>query len=104
MILLKPACCVLAMWLIAAPALVRGDEVQYRMDTWKTEDGMPHNIIPALVVTRDGYLWLGAQAGLGRFDGVRVTLFDRANTDNLKSDHIECLIESRAGGLWIGTL
>ena len=103
-LLLKPARCVLATLLLAAPTpLLRAAEVQYRMDSWKTEDGMPHNIIPALVVTRDGYLWLGTQAGLGRFDGVRVTLFDRANTDNLKSDHIECLVESRAGGLWIGT-
>ena len=75
----------------------------YRIDVWKTEHGLPHNTIEAIVQTRDGYLWLATPVGLARFDGVTFTVFNRRNTPEMVSDECHALAEDTDGNLWIGT-
>lgn len=76
---------------------------QYVHRTWRTDDGLPENVVQAITQTRDGYLWLGTQEGLARFDGVRFVVFDWTNTKGLTSNNVLGLFEDRAGTLWIGT-
>jgi ligand-binding sensor domain-containing protein/PAS domain-containing protein len=84
----------------AAGDLVSG----YSSRIWRTRDGLPQNLIRALLQTRDGYLWIGtSNAGLVRFDGVTFTTFDIINTPGFPSNWISDLHESADGALWIGT-
>ena len=75
---------------------------KFFLRSWKTDDGLPGNVVTAIVQTRDGYLWLGTYGGLARFDGVRFTVFNSANTPELQSDRITSLFEDVQGTLWIG--
>lgn len=76
---------------------------QYVLDHWGTREGLPHDVVRAIVQTRDGYLWLATQGGLARFDGLVFTVFDQDNTPELGSDDIRSLHEAPDGTLWIGT-
>jgi ligand-binding sensor domain-containing protein len=33
------------------------------------EDGLPDNVVNAILQSRDGFLWIGTYAGLARFNG-----------------------------------
>jgi ligand-binding sensor domain-containing protein len=72
-------------------------------DRWTQRDGLPHNVVEAVLVDRTGYLWLGTQEGLVRFDGARFQVFERAANPGLAGDEIYALLEDPAGDLWIGT-
>ena len=74
----------------------------YFVRSWKTDSGLPGNVVTAIVQTRDGYLWIGTYGGLARFDGVRFTVFNSANTPELQNDRITSLYEDSQGVLWIG--
>jgi signal transduction histidine kinase/ligand-binding sensor domain-containing protein len=75
---------------------------EYFVRSWKTDSGLPGNVVTAIVQTRDGYLWIGTYGGLARFDGVRFRVFNSANTPELQSDRITSLYEDSQGILWIG--
>jgi signal transduction histidine kinase/ligand-binding sensor domain-containing protein len=74
----------------------------YAIRVWRTEDGLPQNVVTSAVQTRDGYLWFGTHSGLARFDGERFQVFDTANTPELTDRRINCLFEDNRGTLWIG--
>lgn len=76
---------------------------QHVHDRWTQRDGLPHNVVETVLVSRSGYLWLGTQEGLVRFDGARFAVVDRAASAGLAGDQIQALCEDAAGDLWIGT-
>ncbi|HEX4966616.1 MAG TPA: two-component regulator propeller domain-containing protein [Thermoanaerobaculia bacterium] len=92
---------------LAAPALPAPGgaplPVNYHLDTWQTEQGLPQNSVTAVARTPDGYLWVGTQDGLSRFDGVRFTTFTPNNAPGLASSAITQLLVTGDGTLWIGT-
>lgn len=75
---------------------------KYFVRSWKTDSGLPGNVVTAIVQTRDGYLWVGTYGGLARFDGVRFRVFNSENTPELQSDRITSLYEDAQSTLWIG--
>ncbi len=77
---------------------------QYSAKHWGEDEGLPQNLVAAIVQTRDGYLWLGTEEGLVRFDGVRFTVYDTARVPELAASGVEALLEAPDGALWIGTL
>ena len=89
----------------AAPPITNSTAASfpYSVNVWKTEQGLPHNTVEAIVQTRDGYLWLATPAGLARFDGLTFTVFNRRNTPEMASDECRALAEDTEGNLWIGT-
>ncbi len=97
------ACLSLAILLVspaagAETALAEG----YALRIWRTEDGLPQNLVTAALQTRDGYLWFGTTSGLARFDGDRFVVFDSANTPEIQDRRISRLFEDAVGNLWIG--
>lgn len=68
---------------------------------WQLEDGLPHNVVQALVQTHDGYLWVGTREGLARFDGIKFSAVNLPST--VANPSITTLYEGREGRLWIGT-
>lgn len=82
---------------------VKGQEEQhnYKISSWKTENGLPSATIYAITQTPDGYLWIGTQGGLVRFDGLNFVTFDKHNTPAFERDDIFKLFVDHEGGLWI---
>lgn len=76
---------------------------QYHIDSWTTDNGLPHNAIRDVVQTRDGYLWLATNDGLVRFDGVRFTTFNRENSPGMTGNRITALFKDKSGDLWMGS-
>ena len=76
---------------------------QYRMEVWRSEEGLPQDRVTAITQTSDGYLWLGTYAGVVRSDGVSFTVFNKENTPGLLSNDIYSLAEDEDRNLWIGT-
>ena len=85
-----------------AAASVRG-KPSHSVQSWETDDGLPHNSVGAIVQTQDGYLWLGTRGGLARFDGIHFEVFDQDNLPGLNDSGIICLFEDSQRNLWIGT-
>ena len=75
---------------------------QYRLDSWRTEQGLPQDTVQAVLQTRDGYLWVGTQEGLARFDGTRFRVWDERTTPALGAGSVHSLLEDSRGRLWIG--
>ena len=40
----------------------------HRWTTYTTKDGLPHNVITAVIQAEDGAMWFGTAAGIGRYD------------------------------------
>ncbi len=76
---------------------------QYIHKKWTIEDGLPNNMIYAILQTRDGYLWVGTNNGLVRFDGVKFEIFNRDNTPAMPDNRVTDLLETRNGSLWAAT-
>lgn len=76
---------------------------QYHIDSWTTDNGLPHNAVREIVQTRDGYLWLTTADGLVRFDGVRFTTFNRENSPGMVGNRITALLQDNNGDLWMGS-
>ena len=73
------------------------------MQVWTKQEGLPDNLVTAVLQSRDGYLWVGTSGGLARFDGVRFVpvfpVFDKTN----KTIRVVALCEDSIGRLWVGT-
>lgn len=81
-----------------------GEDWNYRIRSWQSQDGLPEETVQAIAQTNDGYLWLGTTAGLLRFDGEHFRLFNHENTPALAEDNVFCLLAARDGRLLIGTV
>ncbi len=97
-----------SMALAAAPALAIDPRdptdslTQYRVDRWRTEQGLPLDTVHVLLQTRDGYLWVGTGGGLARFDGIRFATFESSGMPRLASLPVFGLMEDAQGNLWVG--
>lgn len=77
---------------------------EFSAQSWRTDDGLPSDMVNAILQSRDGYLWVATNAGLARFDGVRFEVFSRAVAPQLANDDCLRVFEARGGSLWIGTV
>lgn len=75
---------------------------QYKVDIWQTEQGIPMDLVHALLQTRDGYLWVGTARGLTRFDGKRFTTFEESEVPEVATLSIFGFMEDTEQTLWIG--
>jgi signal transduction histidine kinase/ligand-binding sensor domain-containing protein len=89
--------------LIAAMLCARVATAQYQIEQWTTEDGLPQNVVTAVIQARDGYIWLATLDGLARFDGVRFTVFNRSKSPGIRSNRFISLYGAADGAIWAGT-
>ena len=69
--------------------------VQYHVDSWTTENGLPHVAVSDLCQAPEGYLWLATLDGMVRFDGVRFVVFNRSNTPGIAGNRFTSLYCTR---------
>lgn len=84
--------------LVAAPARA------WLHRRFTTEDGLPGNVVKAVLQARNGYLWVGTEDGLARFDGRRFWNFTAQNTPALRAigQTVWSLSEDADGTIWAG--
>lgn len=88
----------------SAIQMEKGDtHSEFNRQNWTSEDGLPSNLVHAILQTRDGYIWVATSDGLARFDGVRFTVFNRVNTPQMINHECVSLAEGSDGTLWVGT-
>jgi diguanylate cyclase (GGDEF)-like protein len=75
----------------------------YAIETWATEDGLPHNLVHAVAQTPDGYLWFGSWEGLVRFNAWEFRVFDAEHDGVLANNGVRALALGADGALWVGT-
>lgn len=105
---LRSACAIFFACLVAAAVPVQALDptrplVDFSLQTWNIDQGLPHDAIVSLAQTDDGYMWAGTWGGLARFNGSEFRHFDADNTKALKDDGILALHAGRNNTLWVGT-
>jgi signal transduction histidine kinase len=93
----------------AAPAEISTNVVQTPSRGWvhnrfTTENGLPDNVVKAVLQARNGYLWVGTEDGLARFDGRNFQAFTVENTPALRAigQTVWSLAEDVDGTIWAG--
>ena len=66
-----------------------------------TRDGLPTELVRAILEDRDGNLWAGTDGGLTRF--VNNRFVSRGDGEKDADNLVWCLFEDREGDLWVGT-
>lgn len=75
---------------------------RYLRKDFTVEDGLPDNVVNAIVQTRNGLLWVGTEAGLASFDGEHFTPIHFVR--GVPADRpVSALAVTPDGGLWVGT-
>ena len=80
-----------------------GAPLQFRVDNWQIEQGLPVNSIISIAQTRDGWLYFGTEEGVARFDGNSFLLMNKINTPALGVNFATVVLAGRDTSLWIGT-
>src|SRR6266853_1010378 len=75
----------------------------YIRTNFTVEDGLPDNIVNAIVQTGNGLLWVGTESGLARFDGREFIPIDLHIPDAPPQGSVSSLVEASNGDLWVGT-
>ena len=87
----------------AVPKTFMPDQIEYIIDNWNAEKGLPVNGVNAVTQTNDGYLWLGSEEGLVRYNGSDFMVFNSKNTPAFQDSFITSINNSNDGTLWVGT-
>jgi ligand-binding sensor domain-containing protein/two-component sensor histidine kinase len=87
----------------ASPLAISAQTTHFTSTIWRSQDGLPENIVQALLQDREGYLWVGTTGGLTRFDGARFSPVNDGTTPTLSVNSFFCLLLSRDGTIWAGT-
>jgi len=77
--------------------------IDLSLQTWNTDQGLPHDAVIALAQTEDGNLWAGTWDGLVKFNGAEFRNFNHDNTPQLRDDGTLALYAGRDNSLWVGT-
>lgn len=95
-------------WTGGGGGLVRWKKSTLTPKVFRSESGLPDNMVNALLVDRDGTLWVGTGegynqggSGLGHYDGESWQTLTKA--DGLCEDTVLGLFQDRDGSLWVST-
>lgn len=75
----------------------------YIRTNFTVEDGLPDNVVNAIIQTGNGLLWVGTESGLASFDGREFILHDLHIAGAPHQGAVESLVEASNGDLWVGT-
>src|SRR5262245_10957468 len=64
---------------LGPPAPDGSSHSAFSIQSWRTDDGLPSDMVSDVTQDKDGYLWVATNAGVARFDGVRFQSYDLQN-------------------------
>ena len=99
-------CCLVFMLMLANAALAQDTSRladNYIRTDFTVENGLPDNVVNAIVQTANGLLWVGTESGLASFDGRDFTSIDLKTAGSPSPGAVRALLESSDGDLWVGT-
>jgi len=67
------------------------------------DNGLPNNVVNAVVETENGLLWVGTESGLASFDGRDFSPVNLQSAGSPPQGAIHSLLQSSDGDLWVGT-
>jgi ligand-binding sensor domain-containing protein len=97
---------VIFMMTLAFPALALDSHPiadDYIRADFTVEDGLPDNVINAIVQTENGLLWVGTESGLASFNGRDFSTMDLSTAGAPPQGAVHSLLQSSVGDLWVGT-
>jgi len=112
MSLRKPRCgilirnCLVCVMTLAGSVVALGSSRttdDYIRTNFTVEDGLPDNIVNAIVQTGNGLLWVGTESGLASFDGREFIPIDLHIPGSPSQGAVDSLVEASNGDLWVGT-
>ena len=68
---------------------------------FSTADGLPSNVVHAMLEDRHGYLWFASDDGLARFDGRRFRTWRREQ--GLPDNRVLAMADDGSDQIWLGT-
>ncbi|MBV9679516.1 MAG: hypothetical protein JO185_24480, partial [Acidobacteriaceae bacterium] len=98
--------CLAALWLSASSCLALNPNAptsSYIRTDFTVENGLPSNVVNAIVQTRNGFLWIGTGAGLTRFNGRQFLPIYFRSPAPISQGIVQALAEGLDGDLWVGT-
>jgi ligand-binding sensor domain-containing protein/signal transduction histidine kinase len=87
----------------AQSAVTPRHPTDYIRSDFTVENGLPDNVVDAIVETENGLLWVGTQSGLASFDGREFTAVNLQTAGSPAQGSVHSMVESSAGDLWVGT-
>lgn len=87
--------------LVQLGGIAQAHAVPANAQRFTTTDGLPSNVIHAILEDRHGYLWFASDDGLARFDGRRFRIWRREQ--GLPDNRVLALAQDVQGQLWLGT-
>ncbi len=81
--------------------VVAAEGAEYLNDFWQTSDGLPSNVVAAVVRDAEGFVWAATGNGLARFDGMEFVV--HSLEEGLPDTQVLSLEIDGAGRLWAGT-
>jgi hypothetical protein len=75
----------------------------YLQTTFTMSEGLPSNVVNAIVQSRSGFLWVGTDAGLARFNGRRFNRVNLRGSISTPQGVVRALALSPDSDLWVGT-
>lgn len=88
----------LPFYVVAQPTLLS----DYYLETWNSNDGLPHNSVNAITQTEDGYLWFATWEGVARYNGLDFKLFDRSPSTHMFDSGARALTTDSDNKLYVG--
>jgi signal transduction histidine kinase/ligand-binding sensor domain-containing protein len=91
-----------AVALLVGNAFADPAESPWAVRVWRSDDGLPNNMVLNMAQTPDGYLWLATSTRVARFDGDKFESIPRSIFGlGTAPRTIGALTSSRDGGLWL---
>jgi len=99
--------CLLSAWLLvllSSSALAEPPK-NLRFEQLGIEQGLPHELVQAMLQDKQGFIWIGTQSGLARYDGVSIVYYrsDVNKPTSLAAPWVTALFQDSKGALWVGT-
>ena len=76
----------------------------YIRTNFTVEDGLPDNVVNAIVQTANGLLWVGTESGLASFDGREFIAIDLHIPGSPPQGGVDSLVEASNGDLGWGRM
>jgi ligand-binding sensor domain-containing protein len=88
-------------WLQTSLGLYSVDTPASSARAWTSADGLPDDIVTAMLATSDGAMWFGTARGVGRLASGAWTTWNNLGTPGDSSIHV--IRSDRTGDVWAGT-